>query len=197
MNIFTYKINVGAFDVTAQIAADDNAVTMLKLYDSSETATSRFIDITENPSRFSKIAVKSSRLTDITATPSRLTDITATPSRLTDITAKQLEEYLTGKRREFDVPLDPRGTDFQRTVWDKLTSIPYGETISYKQVAELIDKPKACRAVGMANNKNPIWIIIPCHRVIGSDGSPVGYGGGLELKRKLLYLENPDFIMRN
>lgn len=108
---------------------------------------------------------------------------------LTDKAAEQLFEYFAGKRDRFNVPLNPHGTDFQCTVWKALQDIPYGETQSYKQIAVTIKKPKACRAVGMANNKNPIWIMIPCHRVIGSDKSLTGYGGGLEMKRKLLELE--------
>jgi len=108
---------------------------------------------------------------------------------LTDITAMQLEEYFAGKRQKFDVPLNPQGTEFQCMVWKALLEIPYGKTRSYKQIAQAIGKPKACRAVGLANNKNPIWIIIPCHRVIGSDGTLTGYGGGLRMKQKLLDLE--------
>jgi len=109
---------------------------------------------------------------------------------LTDLAAAQLEEYFDGERREFDLPLDPSGTPFQMAVWKELLAIPYGETRSYKQIAENIGSPKAFRAVGLANNRNPISIIIPCHRVIGSDGSLVGYGGGLDMKQKLLELES-------
>ncbi|WP_099206173.1 methylated-DNA--[protein]-cysteine S-methyltransferase [Scatolibacter rhodanostii] len=101
----------------------------------------------------------------------------------------QLEEYFDKKRTAFTLPLEPRGTVFQQKVWQALTTIPYGETRSYKQIAEMIDNPKACRAVGMANNRNPISLIIPCHRVIGANGSLVGYGGGLAIKEKLLVLE--------
>ena len=108
---------------------------------------------------------------------------------LTDLAARQLDEYFKGKRQVFDVPLDPQGTKFQRSVWKALQEIPFGETKSYKQIALMINNPKACRAVGLANNRNPIWIMIPCHRVIGSDGSLTGYGGGLEMKQKLLELE--------
>ena len=103
--------------------------------------------------------------------------------------AKQLKEYYAGKRREFDLPLEFAGTDFQKLVWAALLTIPYGETRSYGQIAAQIGKPKAARAVGMANNRNPISIIIPCHRVIGHDGKLVGYGGGLPLKQHLLELE--------
>ena len=108
---------------------------------------------------------------------------------LTDKAAKQLEEYFNGKRKEFDVPIHPQGTDFQKAAWTALQKIPYGETRSYKQVAEILGNPKASRAVGMANNRNPIWIMIPCHRVVGSDGSLTGYAGGMDMKRKLLELE--------
>ncbi|KAF5040337.1 Methylated-DNA--protein-cysteine methyltransferase [anaerobic digester metagenome] len=103
--------------------------------------------------------------------------------------ALQLNEYLDGKRNSFDLPLNPNGTEFQKKVWAALCDIPYGETRSYKQIAEYIGNPKACRAVGMANNKNPIMIFIPCHRVVGSDGSLTGYAGGLDMKEKLLSLE--------
>jgi methylated-DNA-[protein]-cysteine S-methyltransferase len=103
---------------------------------------------------------------------------------------RQLQAYFRGELKEFDLPLAMEGTEFQRRVWNALRSIPYGETISYAQLAGRIDNPKAVRAVGMANGSNPIPIIIPCHRVIGSDGSLTGFGGGLFTKRKLLELEN-------
>lgn len=103
--------------------------------------------------------------------------------------AEQLREYLEGNRRVFDLPLAPRGTEFQEKVWAALQTISYGEACSYKRVAEIIGQPNACRAVGMANNRNPIAIIIPCHRVIGANGNLVGYGGGLGLKEQLLNLE--------
>lgn len=103
--------------------------------------------------------------------------------------AKQLEEYLSGKRMIFDFPLNPRGTEFQKKVWEVLKTIPYGETWSYKQVAVALGKPTASRAVGMANNRNPIMIVVPCHRVVGSNGDLVGYAGGLDLKAMLLKLE--------
>jgi O-6-methylguanine DNA methyltransferase len=103
--------------------------------------------------------------------------------------ARQLEEYFAGRRRQFDLPLDLRGTDFQQRCWRALLKIPYGETRSYADIARAIGNPAAVRAVGLANGQNPIAIIVPCHRVIGSDGSLTGYGGGLEVKRKLLELE--------
>ena len=101
----------------------------------------------------------------------------------------QLEAYLAGRRRAFDLPLKPEGTPFMQKVWRALCSIPYGKTASYKAIAEAIGNPKACRAVGMANNRNPISIFIPCHRIIGSNGTLVGYGGGLDMKQTLLELE--------
>lgn len=103
--------------------------------------------------------------------------------------ARQLQEYFEGRRKDFDLPLDPKGTQFQKDVWKALEMISYGETRTYKQIAEKVGSPKAYRAVGMANNKNPISIIIPCHRVIGANGKMVGYGGGLEIKEYLLNLE--------
>ena len=102
---------------------------------------------------------------------------------------RQLTEYFSGTRRRFDLPLAPEGTAFQTQVWAALKDIPWGETRSYGQVAQAIGNPKASRAVGSANHRNPIPILIPCHRVIGADGSLVGYGGGLDLKRALLSLE--------
>jgi len=105
-------------------------------------------------------------------------------------TARQLFEYLEGNRTEFTVVLNPKGTEFQMQVWDALRKIPYGETCSYKQVAEAIGNPKASRAVGMANHNNPIMCIVPCHRVIGANGRLVGYAGGLEIKEQLLKLES-------
>ena len=101
----------------------------------------------------------------------------------------QLREYFGGRRRDFDLPLDLRGTDFQLRVWRVLKQIPYGESRSYGQIAAAIGKPGAARAVGMANHHNPISIVVPCHRVIGHDGSLTGYGGGLAIKAALLELE--------
>jgi methylated-DNA-[protein]-cysteine S-methyltransferase len=102
---------------------------------------------------------------------------------------RQLKAYFAGKRERFDLPLAPEGTPFQRAVWKLLCEIPYGETISYGELARRIGNPKASRAVGLANGANPIAIVIPCHRVIGSNGKLTGYGGGLPLKEKLLALE--------
>lgn len=107
---------------------------------------------------------------------------------------KQIDEYLKGKRKSFDLPLSLSGTEFQQKVWNALKEIPYGETKSYKDVAVAIGNEKACRAVGMANNRNPISIIIPCHRVIGKNGKLVGYGGGIQIKEYLLKLESENNI---
>jgi len=103
--------------------------------------------------------------------------------------ASQLKSYFAGQLTEFDLPLAPAGTEFQRRVWAGLRTIPYGETVSYGELARQLGSPSASRAVGLANGRNPIAIVVPCHRVIGSDGSLTGYGGGLDRKRFLLALE--------
>jgi methylated-DNA-[protein]-cysteine S-methyltransferase len=103
---------------------------------------------------------------------------------------RQLQAYFDGKLKEFDLPLVLEGTDFQLLVWNRLRKIPYGETVSYGQLARRIGKPEAARAVGLANGSNPIPIIVPCHRVIGSNGDLTGFGGGLPIKKKLLALES-------
>jgi methylated-DNA-[protein]-cysteine S-methyltransferase len=104
-------------------------------------------------------------------------------------TVQQLTEYFKGKRQHFDLPLEPKGTEFQKRVWQELTRIPYGQTISYGELAKRIGNPNAMRAVGLANGRNPISIIVPCHRVIGANGTLTGYGGGLPRKKILLELE--------
>ena len=107
---------------------------------------------------------------------------------------RQLDEYFSGNRKEFDLPLKAIGTDFQKNVWDTLLNIPYGETRYYGEIAESIGNPKAPRAVGLANNRNPISIFIPCHRVIGKSGKLVGYGGGIHVKELLLNLEKNNIV---
>ena len=102
---------------------------------------------------------------------------------------RQINEYFLKKRKNFDLPIKFNGTEFQKSVWNSLLNIPYGKTKSYKDIAKDIGNVKACRAVGMANNKNPIMIIVPCHRVIGTNGKLVGYACGLDIKKKLLELE--------
>jgi O-6-methylguanine DNA methyltransferase len=117
---------------------------------------------------------------------------TPRPNSLTDQARKELKEYFAAERTEFEVPIDiSEGTLFQHQVWNELLTIPYGHTVTYLEVAKKINNPKAVRAVGLANGQNPIPIIVPCHRVIGSNGSLVGYSLGLDMKEKLLCLENP------
>ena len=111
------------------------------------------------------------------------------PTPLLAETVRQLREYFAGARREFDLPLRLRGTPYQKAVWKELCAIPYGETRSYADIAAAVGNGRACRAVGMANNRNPVSIIVPCHRVIGKNGSLTGYGGGLDKKEFLLSLE--------
>lgn len=107
---------------------------------------------------------------------------------------EQLSEYFAGARKEFELPLAPQGTEFQKKVWAELQEIPYGETRSYGEIAAAIGNPKACRAIGGANHNNPIMIMIPCHRVIGANGSMTGYGGGLPIKEYLLELEQKNCL---
>ena len=103
----------------------------------------------------------------------------------------QLQQYFSGKRQDFDLKLNPKGTDFQKKVWEELRNIPYGTTVSYLELSRKLGDEKAIRAVASANGKNPLWIVVPCHRVIGSNGSLTGYAGGLHRKKWLLDLENP------
>lgn len=125
--------------------------------------------------------------------PEKSTQESTTPEeracRLLWLAAVELGEYFAGRRRDFTLPLAPRGTEFQQRVWSELRRIPCGETRTYGEIARAIGQPRACRAVGMANNRNPIAILIPCHRVIGRDGSLTGYAAGLNVKRQLLELE--------
>jgi O-6-methylguanine DNA methyltransferase len=106
----------------------------------------------------------------------------------------QLEEYFAGERRTFDLPLELEGTDFQRSVWLRLAEIPYGETVSYAELAMMVGRPHAYRAVGQANGANPVPIVLPCHRVVASGGGLGGYGGGLPMKRQLLTLEGVEVL---
>lgn len=117
-----------------------------------------------------------------------------TASAVINTCIKELDAYFSGKLKNFTVPIKPKGTDFRMKVWAALMTIPYGETISYKELAELIGQPTAIRAVGGANHHNPISIIIPCHRVIGTDGKLTGYGGGLGNKEILLNLERQNNV---
>ncbi|MDH5897668.1 methylated-DNA--[protein]-cysteine S-methyltransferase [Vibrio splendidus] len=115
--------------------------------------------------------------------------MTSNPDDFCQLAAKQLDEYFAGKRTSFDLPLKPQGTDFQLKAWVALTTIPYGETISYGEQAKRMDNPKAVRAVGGANGKNPFSIVVPCHRVIGANGTLTGYTGGMNRKEWLLSFE--------
>ena len=111
------------------------------------------------------------------------------PSPLTDFAAAQIEEYFQGTRKDFDLPVCATGTAFQMAVWQEMRQIPYGETRTYGQIAEALGNPKASRAVGQAANRNPLWILIPCHRVVGKSGNLAGYAGGISMKQALLELE--------
>ena len=122
---------------------------------------------------------------------SRVTQIDAGNERsaLSDLAFGQISDYLNGKRRAFDFPYELNGTEFQKKVWQALCQIPYGETRTYGQIAAGIGNPNASRAVGLANHKNPLMIVVPCHRVVGADGTLTGYAGGLDMKKALLALE--------
>lgn len=110
-------------------------------------------------------------------------------SALSDLAFNEVSEYLEGHRRTFDFPYELQGTEFQKKVWNALCRIPYGETRTYKEIASVVGNSKASRAVGMANNKNPLMVVVPCHRVVGTDGNLIGYAGGLDMKKALLELE--------
>jgi len=116
-------------------------------------------------------------------------------NQITDCCKQQLKEYFAGQRKDFDVPIDPSGTDFQKSVWRCLSTITFGETLSYLDIAKMVNKPKGAQAVGGANGRNPISIIVPCHRVIGSNGALTGYAGGIE--RKLWLLKHEGIAVNN
>lgn len=139
-----------------------------------------FVLIEGNEGGISKISVTS----DVTV-------LSKTIPVLFDEVVKQLDEYFEGKRTDFQFKMNPKGTDFQKKVWEELLKIPFGKTASYQEVTNNLGDPKAIRAVANANGKNPLWIVVPCHRVIGSDGSLTGYAGGLWRKKWLLEHENP------
>ena len=142
------------------------------------------------PLGFAKLEGDEFGLSNVTILDSeeKLTDVI--PEELEDA-VYQLNEYFEGKRTQFSLILNPEGTDFQKKVWQALEQIPYGKTISYLELSKTLGDPKAIRAVAAANGKNPLWIIVPCHRVIGSDGSLTGYAGGLHRKKWLLEHESP------
>ena len=138
-----------------------------------------------------EIGTESERITDVHFAKSFVppSEYSREETSLHQKAAEQLREYFEGRRKVFDLPLAPVGTEFQMRCWDALLEVPYGETRSYGDIARAAGSPKGFRAVGMANNRNPIAMIIPCHRIIGSDGKLVGYGGGLDIKVFLLELE--------
>jgi methylated-DNA-[protein]-cysteine S-methyltransferase len=146
--------------------------------------------IIKSPLGFTKIVGDEDGITQVTVLNSteKITDII--PDELEDCVI-QLQEYFEGTRTKFDLKLNPQGTDFQKLIWTLLEEIPYGKTWSYLQLSKRLGDVKAIRAVANANGKNPLWIIIPCHRVIGSDGSLTGYAGGLHRKQWLLEHESP------
>lgn len=146
--------------------------------------------IVNSPLGFTKITGDSDGITSIVVlnTEEKITDII--PEPLEDC-VYQLHEYFNGNRHDFDLKLNPQGTDFQKTVWEALLNIPFGKTTSYLELSKHLGDVKAIRAVANANAKNPLWIVIPCHRVIGSDGSLTGYAGGLHRKQWLLEHESP------
>lgn len=135
------------------------------------------------------IIEEDNKISELHLSSSSCCDTKITKSQLLKEAFNQLDEYLEGKRKIFELPLNPSGTSFQRSVWNQLLKIPYGKTVYYQEIAIALNRPKAQRAIGMANNHNPIPIFIPCHRVIGKNGNLTGYAGGLQLKNFLLNLE--------
>ncbi len=144
----------------------------------------------KTPVGTAKITGNEKGLLSITVLDQEVIASTVIPAVLEDA-VYQLNEYFQGERKQFNLALAPEGTDFQKSVWDELLKIPYGTTVSYLKLSEKLGDVKAIRAVAAANGKNPLWIVIPCHRVIGSDGSLTGYAGGLWRKKWLLDHENP------
>ena len=146
--------------------------------------------IIKSPLGFTKITGDEEGISALSILNSEETITDIIPVELEDC-VHQLNEYFEGKRTQFDLQLNPEGTDFQKKVWNLLQTIPYGKTMSYLQLSQQLGDVKAIRAVANANGRNPIWIIIPCHRVIGSNGSLTGYAGGLQRKQWLLEHESP------
>jgi methylated-DNA-[protein]-cysteine S-methyltransferase len=146
--------------------------------------------IIKSPLGYTKIHGDSDGIASVSVIDSEEEITQIIPEALQDC-VYQLDEYFEGSRKQFSLKLNPQGTDFQKKVWKQLEQIPYGKTISYLELSKQLGDPKAIRAVANANGKNPLWIVIPCHRVIGSDGSLTGYAGGLHRKQWLLNHENP------
>ncbi|MBQ4913527.1 methylated-DNA--[protein]-cysteine S-methyltransferase [Maribacter sp. MMG018] len=146
--------------------------------------------VIQSPLGYTKLEGDEHGLTSITVLESEEKITEVIPTVLEDA-VYQLNEYFEGNRKEFDLDLNPNGTDFQKRVWNALSSIPFGKTVSYLELSKTLGDVKAIRAVAAANGKNPLWIVVPCHRVIGTDGSLTGYAGGLHRKKWLLDHENP------
>ena len=151
--------------------------------------TDVFIEYYESPLGTLKITANTTELKAIVFVDDVLQQ-TAQDNTVTNLTKLQLKEYFAGTRQQFELPIAAKGTDFQRQVWQQLNMIPYGKTSSYQEIARKINNPKAVRAVGSANGKNPLTIVVPCHRVIGSNGSLTGYAWGVSRKAQLLELES-------
>ena len=145
----------------------------------------------ESPVGWLKVTEKDGAITAVNFVDGEDKGLTSTDSAVLEKAVHQLKEYFSAQRKNFDLTLNFSGTDFQKRVWTEIENIPYGKTISYMDIAKRLGDPKAVRAVGMACNKNPIAIICPCHRVIGSDGDLTGYYSGIDRKRDLLSIENP------
>jgi methylated-DNA-[protein]-cysteine S-methyltransferase len=144
----------------------------------------------KTPLGIAKLEGDDTGLSGITILDSEESPTAVIPEVLEDA-AYQLQEYFEGKRKSFDLELNPQGTDFQKKVWKALLDIPFGKTLSYLELSKILGDVKAIRAVAAANGKNPLWIVVPCHRIIGSDGSLIGYAGGLHRKKWLLEHESP------
>jgi methylated-DNA-[protein]-cysteine S-methyltransferase len=152
-----------------------------------------FWDYIDTPVGKVKVSASFSGITSVVFVSAQESQVAPIPNTLVGKACKQLGQYFEGTRSKFELDLDLIGTEFQRQVWGGLLTIPYGKTCSYSEIATLLGNPKAVRAVGAANGKNPISIIVPCHRVIGANGTLTGYAGGLDRKEWLLNLESPQY----
>jgi len=151
-----------------------------------------YTDYIKSPLGLVEFKASENGITQLIFCGAQMLDVKA--NRITDCCKQQLKEYFQGKRKTFDVPLDPQGTDFQKLVWQSLLKIPFGQTQTYLDIAKMVDRPKGAQAVGGANGRNPISIIVPCHRVVGTNGSLTGYAGGIE--RKLWLLEHEGIVIK-
>jgi methylated-DNA-[protein]-cysteine S-methyltransferase len=146
--------------------------------------------IIKSPLGYTKVTGNEDGITSVIVLNSEEKETDIIPETLEDC-VRQLNEYFEGDRKQFDLNLNPEGTEFQKKVWDELQTVPHGKTMSYMELSKQLGDIKAIRAVANANSKNPLWIVVPCHRVIGSDGSLTGYAGGLHRKQWLLEHESP------